>query len=131
MSYLIRTKKRVNTDPLTRYVGVHIPLRISSCLTIFSMAHNISKSNFMESVFNYWMDHNYSPEIEENYCIDIAKAMYSKFLDLQTTRRSLSYPMFADDIKRELEYKGLTIPNIRMILKHLDAEHDKVTKLKK
>jgi len=125
MAYLIRTKyKKVHEqDPLKKFVGVYIPLRIHSCLTIYSMANNISKSALMEEAFQHWKDSYFTPEVEEKSYLTFSKMLYSKFLALQVTRRSLSYSIFINGIKRELEYKGLNIPEIKKILEGIDKEH--------
>ena len=124
MAYLIRTKNKKVQNPVTKFVGVYIPLRIHSCLTIYSMANNISKSTLMEMTFQYWMDHIYTPEVEEQNYQVFSRMMYSKYLDLQVTRRSLTYTFFINEIKKELEYKGLTIPEIKKILDGIDKEHE-------
>lgn len=123
MAYLIRTKNKKVQAPVTKFVGVYIPLRIHSCLTLYSMANNISKSTLMEMTFQYWMEHIYTPEVEENCYLLFSRMMYDKYLALQVTRRSLSYPLFMHEVQRELEYKGLTIPVIKGILDGIDKEH--------
>jgi hypothetical protein len=87
------------------------------------MATTISKSALIENVFNFWMEHNYTSEVEEKSYQDFSKIMYSKYLDLQVTRRALNYSFFLNEIKKELEYKGLTIPVIKKILDYIDKEH--------
>lgn len=124
MAYLIRTKNKKVQNPVTKFVGVYIPLRIHSCLTLYSMANNISKSTLMERTFQYWMDHIYTPEVEEQNYQTFSRMMYSKYLDLQVTRRSLTYTFFINEVKKELEYKGLTIPEIKKILDGIDKEHE-------
>lgn len=123
MAYLIRTKNKKVQDPVTKFVGVYIPLRIHSCLTLYSMANNLNKSTLMEMTFQYWLDNNFTPEVEEKCYLDFARIMYTKYLDLQVTRRSLSYTLFMNEMKKELEYKGLTIPVIKGILDGIDKEH--------
>ncbi|MFA5934974.1 MAG: hypothetical protein WC827_03765 [Candidatus Paceibacterota bacterium] len=123
MAYLIRTKNKKVQDPCTKFVGAYIPLRIHSCISLFSMATTISKSALIENVFNFWMEHNYTSEVEEKSYQDFSKIMYSKYLDLQVTRRALNYSFFLNEIKKELEYKGLTIPVIKKILDYIDKEH--------
>ena len=123
MAYLIRTKNKKVQDPVTKFVGAYIPLRIHSCLTLYSMANNLNKSTLMETAFNYWLENKFTPPVEEKSYLDFAHMMYSKYLDLQITRRSLSYTLFMNEMKKELEYKGLTIPVIKRILDSIDKEH--------
>jgi hypothetical protein len=77
----------------------------------------------MENAFNFWLEYNYTSEVEEKCYCDFAKMMYGRYLDLLITRRSLSYTLFMNEMKKELEYKGLTIPVIKKILDSIDKEH--------
>ena len=123
MAYLIRTKYKKVQDPLKKFVGVYIPLRTHSCLSLYSMVNNMSKSAVMEEAFLHWKNSYFTPEVEEASYLQFSKMMYSKFLALQLTRRSLSYPIFINEMKKELEYKGLIIPEIKRILEGIDKEH--------
>jgi len=124
MAYLIRTKNKKVQDPVTKFVGVHLPLRIHSCITLYSMANNINKSTLMEDIFSCWIDRSYTTEVEEKCYLDFSKMMFSKYLNLQVTRKSLPYSFFIQEVKKELEYKGLTIPVIKKILDYIDKEHE-------
>lgn len=123
--YLIRTKNKKVNDPVTKFVGVHLPLRIHSCITLYSLATNTNKSTLMESIFIRWIAQIYTAEVEEKCYVDFSKIMFSKYLDLKVTRdKSLPYTFFINEVKKELEYKGLTIPVIKKILEYIDAEHE-------
>lgn len=122
-AYLIRTKNKKVQNPITKFVGVYIPLRIHSCLTLYSLANNLNKSTLMEMAFLFWMEHNYTLEVEEKSYLDFSKMMYSKFLELQITRKPLPYSVFMNEVKKELEYKSLTTTDIKKILDCIDKEH--------
>lgn len=129
MAYLIRTKNKKVNDPVTKFVGVHLPLRIHSCITLYSMANNMNKSTLMENIFNCWIDQVYTAEVEEKCYVDFSKMMFSKYLNLHDTRnKSLPYSFFIQEVKKELEYKGLTIPVIKKILDYIDKEYASLKK---
>lgn len=124
MSYLIRTKLS-RKSAITKFVGVHLPLHINNCLTIYSIANNMNKSILVENMLYYWMQNNYSKEVEE-HCLDqIAKGLLDKYKVILTTRRCLSYKSFTNELITEFENKALTIPLIKKILDNLDKEYIK------
>lgn len=122
MPYLIRTKNKKKA-PLTKYMGAFMPLRIFTSLTVYCLANKVSKTSVMETIFNEWLTHNFTPELEIVYCKTIAAQMQTRYEELMATRRSLTYSIFCEDLKKELETAGLYYTKIQGIMKELDAIH--------
>jgi hypothetical protein len=104
-------------------VGAYLPLRISTTITIFSLAHELNKTNLMEQIFLEWIDRNYTQEVEMDCFQKIAEAMHGRYEELRQGIRSLTYSMFCEDLKKELLLKGLNYTHIQAIQKEFDRIH--------
>lgn len=111
------------TDPLSKFVGVFLPLQLSTSITIYGLVHNINKTKLIKKILLEWIEKNYSKKDEENYLSIISESLYQQYLEIQTTTHCMSYRQFTNTLLEELKNKGLPIPIIEILFKKLDILH--------
>lgn len=122
MTQFTRTKYNKRDSPLTKYIGAFMPLRIFNSLSIYCLANGVTKSLVMEQAFSEWFEKNSPLDGGANF-VKIAKNIHNRYLDLKLSKRSLTYSIFVEDAKKELELKGIPYTSIQAIFKEFDIIH--------
>jgi hypothetical protein len=100
-----------------------MPLRIFNSLSIYCLANGVTKSLIMEQAFAEWFSKHLQPSAENECFVKIAENIHNRYLDLKLSKRSLTYSIFVEDMKKELELKAMPYTSIQAIFKEFDIIH--------
>jgi len=116
-------KKNKFGNPLSKFVGVYLPLRITNAVILNCLAFEISKTCFIETLLNEWIESYWTKEKQTEGIHLIATRLKINFDTLAKTQRSLTYGMYVSESKTELLNKGLTPDIIEKILTQFQKIH--------
>jgi hypothetical protein len=118
MPILKKAIKRKFTNKQATFLGLIIPKKVATLLSLYSISHGVTKSSIVKSLLETWVRSDVDP-IENDLVINIAKKSY--YFWSHPNGKRMNYHTFKMDLKNELISKGLDV-YVDKILTLIDDE---------
>jgi hypothetical protein len=121
MPILKKAIKRKRTSESAAFLGLTLPRKVATLLSLYSISHGVTKSSIVKALIETWIRSDVDP-IENDLVINIAQKSYH-FWSHPNGKR-MNYHTFKTDLKNELISKGLDV-YVDKILTLIDDEKSK------
>jgi len=100
-----------------KLIGVSIPLWVHNYISLYCLAKNTTKSDLVKGWIGAWHDQVKSKEPEERLVQEIIEKVNTEWENIQKKTPEVLSETFKVDIEKELTLRGVSIRQIRIILK--------------
>jgi len=102
-----------------KFVGVKVPPRIHSYLTLYSLAKGTRKSKIIKDLIETWIIKQRACELDSVLIRGVALRINSQWMAARILNPQLSFSDFKDMIKDDLLVRGLSRMDTDLIIKEL------------
>jgi len=119
---LLQIKNRIAPED-TQHVGVKIPLRVSSYLSLYALAHEHTKALILRNMIEEWYAEVKPDNTEDELIERIVGYIYRQWLARKTHTPDEPYPTYLQMVKDEMLKKGLDLTDIDIIITKLHEKN--------
>ena len=109
---ILKVKSKKGDPEETKLVGIHLPRQVSDYLTLYSLAHSITKTIVVRNETQHWYESQMETET------DLVKLIIKKARVEQKKWNSLT-GSFKKSLKTDLERRGIDNKHIETVLTSL------------
>ena len=122
---ILKVKSKGTPTAEGRLVGAFVPSQVSSYLSLYALAHSITKSMIVRDLIEDWY-RDTRGEMSEDTLIDkIAHLAWIEWKGLESKFPSSDWHTYQIELSTQLTQKKLTPYNIELILEKLQDEENK------
>ena len=125
MTILKKAIKRKRKNERTAFLGLIIPEKAATLLSLYSVSQGVTKSSIVKSLIESWICSVFGEshlDTKNKMVLQIAQKSYSYWSN--PVGKRMNYNTFINKLKNELELKGLSVYTDE-ILKIIDDEKNK------
>ena len=125
MAILKKAIKRKRKNERTAFLGLIIPEKAATLLSLYSVSQGVTKSSIVKSLIESWICSVFGEshlDTKNKMVLQIAQKSYSYWSN--PVGKRMNYNTFINKLKNELESKGLSVYTDE-ILKIIDDEKNK------
>lgn len=123
MSIFKTKNKPETTEEGTRFVGLQLDRQISSYLSLYCIANEVTKSNIVREALEVWYRIALQPFPESTLLEWIVKSAGEQWVLMKNENPRYVFTVFKDQLIRELGYKGIEVEAVNQIIDELDKQY--------
>ena len=116
---IFKVKSKEVKEDGTRFVGVHLPLQISSYLYLHCLAKGFTISSVLSEVIKDWVYSRKIELIQKELIQELLSKTQEKWDESQKIHPAMQLVVFQNNVIRELESKGIEKEIIKTIINSL------------
>ena len=122
---ILKVKSKGTPTAEGRLVGAFVPSQVSSYLSLYTLAHGITKSTIVRDLIEDWYRDKRGVRTDDELIDKIAHIAYMEWKGLVSKFPSSNWHTYQIELSTQLTQKKLTPFNIELILKKLQDEANK------